>query len=399
MADRITNQLVKTSGAPINLSEVIGRAVQGRSTFGQALNQIKAQELALRTGEKKLDLAERSQNLAEQEFDFKTKKFYQDSGSADQKAFEDRFKFWSEGMSKQDQVKLYDYAKNHQQPVTVSNADSLLSEGVRGLNLKKAPSPQKESMSPIKVHNPNSSTGFSWKVPATGKMIGDAPPTGGLRAKFNAKTGTFEVSTGSDITTKTKGALEEGIVNATDSLVTIKDIKDSFLPEYQTIATRWEAFKTGVQEKVEGIPPLEWVANQFGEGDRQLLRDFTVYKRRAFDNMNTVIQQISGTAVSPAEADRLIRQLPNPGTGFFDGDSPTQFYGKLLDVERSLKRVVARYSYARRNGIDPMAMDLMEIEGIMEERWRDIFKSLPQDQDEVERASETDRRVKEEFGL
>jgi len=228
----------------------------------------------------------------------------------------------------------------------------------------------------------------------TGKRDYESVPTG-----MEITAGGATVRTGVPMQKKTAASLEDKVISATNGLARVRSIKSSFRPEYQTVATRWDALKTAFQEKAAGIPALEWVGKQFGEGDRQLLRDFTVYKRRSIENLNLYIKEITGAQMSIQEAQRLTRGMPNPGKGLLDGDSPTEFYAKLIDVERSLKKATARYVYALKNGLDPLAMNIDEIENVMSRRWGDVYNSLPKDMDEVMRQAEADKRVAEEFGL
>ena len=135
MADRITNILSKRTDTKVPFTEVISRAMMGRTTFGEALNQFRADELKLARGEQDIDLAERQMSLAEQEFDFNRKKFNIEYDNADARAFEERFEFWSEGLSKQDQANLYNYARNAPEDVTADTVDRVLSLGIKELNL------------------------------------------------------------------------------------------------------------------------------------------------------------------------------------------------------------------------------------------------------------------------
>lgn len=402
MPDRITSALNKRSSQPASLTEVISRAMLGKSTFGQALNQIKTQDLGNLTAEMNLDLNERRQSLAEQQFDHDRKKFKFDSKTDNQKSFEDRFAFWSEGLSRQDQVRLFQYAEEQPDKNWIGNADTILSGGIGELGLKVPEKPQKKSVTPIKVADPTSATGFSWKVPATGENLGDAPPTGGLSVKFDPRTGKLvEVRTGggADLTTGTKSKLQDTQRKTADALSGVRRIRSSFKPEYQQLSTRWDAMVTAVKEKVEGVPVLEWLGDQFGESDRELLRDFTVFKRRAFANMNKNLHELSGAAVNEHEFDRLKKQMPNPGTGLFDGDSPSQFDAKMKDVEYELRVILARYNYSQKLGKEPWDIDLLEMEAVLNNRWDEIEQSLPRELSGEERNIQADILWREEFGI
>ena len=67
--------------------------------------------------------------------------------------------------------------------------------------------------------------------------------------------------------------------------------------------------------------------------------------------MNEYIKSITGAAMSEPEAQRILRGMPNPGQGLFDGDSPTEFKAKLDDAMKQTRLALARYEYIKRNGI------------------------------------------------
>lgn len=396
----ISDILKKSTDTPLSFTDVMGRALTGKTTFGKALNQVRSEELKARVAEKSMDLAERGQVLAEKKFDYDVLSGLSSQGNEHAKAIKEAI----ESQVPQDYRSLVaqalydepdDVNRTNAYPRVGATVSRLKSEGRIDLTKK-----QKESMTPIKVYDPKSQTKYSWKVPATGEIVGEAPPTGGLKAKFNAKTGTFEVSTGGpEMTTATKSAIEEEIKTGSDALNRVRNVRAAFKPEYQELMTRWDTMFTSLAEKFKGVPVAEWTFEQLGSGDKQQLRDYAVYRRRAFESMNEEINRLSGAAVSPQEADRLIKQLPNPGKGLFDGDGPTEFLGKLEDTERELQKVIARYNYAKQHGIDAMSIDLIDFGEIMAKRWDEIHKSLPADQNEMQRKINADLLFMEEFGL
>jgi len=145
----ISDILKKSTDTNYSLTEVMSRALQGRTTFGKALNQIRSEELKARESEAGIDIAKQRMDLAEREFDFNQKKFRAQYADDNAKAFEDRFGFWSEGLSKQDQVSLYNYAREADTPVNRMNADTVLSEGVSRLGLRATP--KKETFGHLKA--------------------------------------------------------------------------------------------------------------------------------------------------------------------------------------------------------------------------------------------------------
>jgi hypothetical protein len=85
--------------------------------------------------------------------------------------------------------------------------------------------------------------------------------------------------------------------------------------------------------------------------EKQDLTEFSAYKRNAVGQINQYIHDMTGAAMGVQEAQRLMRAVPNPGSGIFDGDSPTEFKAKLDDVVSKTKMAVARLAYIKRNGM------------------------------------------------
>jgi hypothetical protein len=400
MADKITDLLARRvqPATTAELPQAIGGAILKRTTFGDALNELRAQNLAQKKVEQNMSLDERNTALAEKEFDFKTMKFLQDYKHDDAKAFEASFKTFSEGLPNKGKADLYLYARNHETPVTRQNAGTILAEGIKELDLK--PEAKGGQGSVKRIQDNTSRTGWSWINLKTQQKTPDAPPPGGLKARFNPKTGEFEISTGADLTKSTQTGLQKDIVQAEDGLARIREIEAAWDPSFLTYVPRFEAWKTGLQAKSKGIPVLEWIGEQFGEPDRQLARRYAAFMGRSWRMLNEYISDISGAAVSPSEAERLMNALPNPGTGILDGDDPYEFWQKLQDTNRELKKVVARKTYALQNGLPVYgkgSLGLDEIEGLMERRWGEVFDSLPED--DPDREAKATQAIKEEFGI
>lgn len=170
MADRITELLARRAepASTSELPQAIGSAILKKTTFGDALNNLRAQNLAQKRMEQTMSLEERSMALAEKEFDFKNKKFIQDYQNADATAFEGAFANWSDGLSKQDQAQLYLYAKDHKDSVTAQNANTILAEATQSLGLKR---PGKDGAPKVVSYNSGDMT-ITERYDADGRFLG-----------------------------------------------------------------------------------------------------------------------------------------------------------------------------------------------------------------------------------
>lgn len=148
---------------------------------------------------------------------------------------------------------------------------------------------------------------------------------------------------GSGLAKPTQNKVEEAYLNTTERVSRVGRIRESFKPEYLQIGTRWDALSTAWKEKAGFSASPE---------DRQALAEFSAFRSRAANDLTQTLKEMSGAAVTPQEAERLLTVIPNPGTGLFDGDSPTQFKAKMDDVYRDVRRAEARLNYIRKNGFD-----------------------------------------------
>lgn len=94
--------------------------------------------------------------------------------------------------------------------------------------------------------------------------------------------------------------------------------------------------------------------------ERQYLVETTQMKRRAYENLNLYIQEITGAQMSQEEAKRLRRVMPDPGDGIFDGDSPLQFEANLNDALSRVRASINRYKDLRKRGLLPQSGQITE---------------------------------------
>lgn len=172
---------------------------------------------------------------------------------------------------------------------------------------------------------------------------------------------------------KTRGNIEGELFKAREGMARLETIAAGFKPEYQQFDTRlgmaWTAFK----DKFGSLPGIP---DSVDPQTAELLKEFTLYRRDAIDNISKYIKDITGAAMAIPEAKRIRKGMPDPGEGIIDGDSPIEFQAKLLGTMRSLKLASARYSHALRNGMDWRDIDLSEVEEIMRGRMQELEQEV-----------------------
>lgn len=191
--------------------------------------------------------------------------------------------------------------------------------------------------------------------------------------------------------------VDEDMLSITRNLMQLEAISSQFKPEFQRYMDRGTMMALSIKEKAgQKLTPKE-------EKD---LSEFAAYKRNSTNAMNEYIKSITGAAMTIAEAERLLKGLPNPGSGLFDGDSPTEFKAKQDDAIRQTKMAIARLAYIKRNGMsledgkgNPIIpLDMMP--QIMNQRGAELEKELARpgvSKADVQKAVR--RQLAVEFGL
>jgi hypothetical protein len=181
--------------------------------------------------------------------------------------------------------------------------------------------------------------------------------------------GGFVLATGgqsadaADLTTSTKTGLEKAEINVRNMLSRIDNIDAAYDPEFLEFGSRAESFWLGLKEKAG-----------FGltEEEKKFQERYTVFATRTIDNINMRLNELSGAAVSPAEAERLRASLPDA-----ESDSPTQFMAKVKDIKKRLKLEAMKLSYARQRGLNALTdINLEDFEAIVQQRGRQIEQQI-----------------------
>lgn len=197
-------------------------------------------------------------------------------------------------------------------------------------------------------------------------------------------------------------ALQEKQLNTIEGYSRLRSIEQAFKPEYQTIESRignkWNELMDSFSSTRQSLTVEQ----------KTQLADFSAYRADALNNLNQYIKEITGAAMTNAEAERIMRAMPNPGDGVFNGDSPTVFKAKLDAALRNSKLAIARYHYLSTNGfpgsVDEMAraLPLERMGGFIQQRTDQLLKdTLSQNPGLTQKdvAPIVRQRLRAEFGI
>lgn len=202
-------------------------------------------------------------------------------------------------------------------------------------------------------------------------------------------------SNGGVLTPSTKSQVQKGLLEAVDTYDGLRSAwgryDDSFLKGKDKLGFNITAFKE------------KWDLGKVSPEEKAKLEDYTKFKRDSISSLNNYIKQVTGAAMSVDEAKRLMKGMPNPGMGMFDGDSPTEFKAKMNATMQQLGRVVARAKYILNSDLGSFAdVSLEQMDGIIDARGEELEKSLKDkypDKPEKDITLLVTHALSEEFGV
>lgn len=137
-----------------------------------------------------------------------------------------------------------------------------------------------------------------------------------------------------------RGEVEKDLVGLTGTIGRLESISKRFDPKFLNIPERAGMAWAGLQDKFGSLKP---------ETKADLAR-YTKFRQTSVNNAALYVKYLSGVAVSEQEFARIMKTLPNAGTGIFDGDSPTEFKAKMDEATTQAKMAYARAMYLRTQG-------------------------------------------------
>jgi len=191
--------------------------------------------------------------------------------------------------------------------------------------------------------------------------------------------------------TSAQNKIDEALLSSGSRLQVLDRLSQQYKPEFLQTRFRVSQELVGLGEKLGREPSPE---------ERQNLEQFSRFKQDAVRQLNQYINEITGAAIGQGEeAERLKSGVPNPGTGLFGGDSPTEFASKLSNTIRDLRLAEARLQYIKSQGFKIQDVKLEDMPNIMRKRKEQIVKDFGLDENDPQAREVIKNRLASEFGL
>lgn len=140
----------------------------------------------------------------------------------------------------------------------------------------------------------------------------------------------------------TSKKIEQGIMDNSETLKDLYTIEKKFNPDYAKYEGTIKGGWLGLKDKM---------GMELSDQEKEYLGGFTQYRAEAGQALANKLRAMSGTAVTEPEMKRQYTYMINPGTGIFDGDSPTQVKAKITRMREFTEKALARLAYFRMNGL------------------------------------------------
>ncbi len=144
------------------------------------------------------------------------------------------------------------------------------------------------------------------------------------------------------VSSTTRGKLEQSITQATTALGRIGRISENLNDEFLRLPE---------QIRMRGAAFAERLGAELDPETKEGLKRFTRFKTSTLSNLNRTLNELSGAAISPAEARRLEDELPTMS------DSPSEFRAKVAEIEGSIQAAIRRNQQLLARGVTNLEFD------------------------------------------
>lgn len=216
---------------------------------------------------------------------------------------------------------------------------------------------QPQSPAPPAMPQPDMVTIPGYPQPVT-RQQAEAMKLWAIQQKNDGLARHIESAIGPGLEASARTELDKGLINLVNQAGRLDDIGKKFDESFLKVGTQINNWLNAGAERL-GV-------GRMTPDQQQKLMQFHEFRAAGLGHFNRMLKEMSGTAVTQQEFERIQSELPNPGTGFMNGalngDSPTVFAAKWKQATKLVKASIARAHYLRNNrfsgDVNAMAMAL-----------------------------------------
>jgi hypothetical protein len=253
-----------------------------------------------------------------------------------------------------DQIKLAEGTK----PINVAPGGTLVDPKTKQPIFT---APEKADNALVEIADPSSPTGTRM-VPRAQAVNQPGKPPSTMSLTSDGKGG-FEFTQGrtgpAGLAKPTVNMIEEQIANNSLRLDRLNTIGQGMRPEFMQFGTKVANWGAAFAEKAGANLDPKTKAG---------LAAYTNFRSDAYNDLSRTLKEMSGAAVTPQEAERLLKSIGDPSN-----DSPTEFKAKYDATVKAVRLAQARLHWMRKNGLGGEKMGsvgLDDMDGIIRNRWK-----------------------------
>lgn len=193
--------------------------------------------------------------------------------------------------------------------------------------------------------------------------------------------------------------LEERTINSAAHLARLNDIDGQFKSQFLEVPNRVNMLANSWTAKLGG---------KLSPQQTKDLTDYATFRSSSVNNLNTILKEMSGAAVTPQEYERIQNDQPVAGTGILDGDDPVSFKAKMERSTKSLRSAIARYNFMRSKGLNfdknnlDQFLKLDDVPGAIDKRGAEIEQQIRRQNpnaNPMQLQQGVQQQLKQEFGI
>jgi len=253
---------------------------------------------------------------------------------------------------------------------------------------------QTERSDPLEeIYDPNSPTGTR-KVPRADAANKPGVPKSGLKLTTNPD-GSIELVQGAglpgpnSVAKPVQSKIDESLLDLQSRSDRLNLVAAQYKPEYLQMPAQVTNWATA---------QLERFGLEQGPQAKQRLTEYTKFRSDAANELTQTLKAMSGAAVTPQEAERLLKAIGN-----VDEDSPTQFKAKLDSTIRYVNLAKARLRHVKNNGLGEKGLTdipLDNMQNIINQKGDELNKQFRANgYDDVQAVEQTKRALRQEYGI
>jgi hypothetical protein len=149
---------------------------------------------------------------------------------------------------------------------------------------------------------------------------------------------TFTQGDVGELTPTNVTAVQKDLIGINDRMGRLSNIITKYKSDYQNVWTK-------IGFSYDALKDMTGIGKKLTPEQRKGLQEYSSYRKEAVREFGLEIQRLAKGNLTKNEAKLYGKGLPNPGTGWFDGDSPAEFEGALRTSYKNLDKIRARKHY------------------------------------------------------